>query len=460
MLEDVNGGTASEKLRNEQEAFKKVPLIYRAVRLRCDSITRVPVKIFENGVEVDDWQFQDEIGFKKWLWRSEASLLLRGASFTVKLKNEYGSDKGIELLNPFSVIIKVDADDNIFFQQQINGKTYPATGYWDKEDMVYLNEYNSTDDIGAGDSATKVAMDNARVSHYVTFFSSQFFGNGAMPVTLVTLPEGTKPDEVKRVENFFARAIQGVRNAFRVMGVSGETKVTVLTPDIKSLDLTNVDARTIDNIAWAFDIPKTVLTSDSANYATAETEYNSFISQTIVSRCHYYEQEIKRQFKEYGIEVQFNPQEMHEMQKDENQRADALTKYVQAGMRLEVACSILGIDIPEEFIDEIKNTPKATVTEKVPGPVPAPAGPDAGAVKADLQLWERKAVKRLKEGESAQVEFKSAHIPAPAIKSIHEALGGAKTPREVNNIFSSALESVDGPLFIKGMGRIYIGEKV
>jgi DNA-binding transcriptional regulator YdaS (Cro superfamily) len=71
----------------------------------------------------------------------------------------------------------------------------------------------------------------------------------------VTLPDGAKPDEVKRVENFFQNMIQGVRKAFRVIGVSGETKLTTLTPDIKNLDLEKVDARTIDNIAFAFDRP-------------------------------------------------------------------------------------------------------------------------------------------------------------------------------------------------------------
>jgi HK97 family phage portal protein len=427
-LDEVSGISTSEKIRNEQDAYKKVPLVFRAVRLRCDSLSRVPVKIFENGVEVEDWQFSEQISFRRWLWHTEASLILRGASFTVKLLNEYGAEKGIEVLNPFSVIIKTGQDDSVWFQQQLNGKTYPAQGYWSEDEMVYIREYNPTDDIGIGDSATKVSLENSRVSHYVTFFNSNFFANGAMPITLVTLPAGTKPDETKRVENFFQRAIGGIRNAFRVLGVSGEANVTTLTPDIKSLDLDKVDARTVDNIAYAFDIPKTVLTSQSANFATAKVEYQNFLSQTIWSRANFLQAEVNRQFKEYGIEIKFDIQEMPEMQADENERADAFSKYTQAGIRPEIACAILGIDIPEEYQTEIASlgiAPKETT----------PVEP----IKSDLMKWEKKSLKRLKEEGKALVGFKSDIIGKNLTVKIESLLSEATTPQEVKKIFQEQL---------------------
>jgi hypothetical protein len=270
----------------------------------------------------------------------------------------------------------------------------------------------------------------------MTRFASTFFENGAMPVVVMGLPANTQGPERERVENFFKKSIQGIRNAFRVLAVTGEIKPTVISPPLSELALTEVSAAAIMNIAWAFDIPKTILTADSANYATAETEYRIFTEQTIVPRCRFMESALNPFLAEHDVRIEFAPDELNEMQEDEGSRASAWKTYVDGGMSPELAAEILGVDIPENYKGERWKKP-----QPVPAPLVAaqqePKKPDA-VDKADdeMKRWEKKSLKRLKEGKSPQVEFESDHL-SDALKSVtYNALSLAHTESDIKAIFN------------------------
>ena len=82
-------------LSNVQEAYARIPLFHRAFNLRCHGIKRIPFYFTESGSdEKADWIFEDSIHFKDWLYFSEASILLRGASFTLILHDKDGKPTG------------------------------------------------------------------------------------------------------------------------------------------------------------------------------------------------------------------------------------------------------------------------------------------------------------------------------------------------------------------------------
>jgi HK97 family phage portal protein len=438
MDEMVNGSQKKSTVQDEHESYDKVPIIYRAVRLRCNALTRVPVYVYpgdsEEPLDEAEYPFQGSLPINKHLWLAEASLLLKGASFTLILKNAMEQSTGeLQFLNPFTMSVILDRAGEISRFEQ--GKDGGQKQTWPVDDILYWQEYDPTDSKTGSTSAAGVSLGSAQMRHYLGRFSSEFFEKGAMPVMIVGLPTGTQQAERERVESFFKKTLQGIKNAFRIVAVSGEVKPTILTPAMNTLAVPDLSAYTREDIAYAFDIPETVLSSKAASYATASSDYRSFLEQTIVPRCWYYEEAFNKYLKEQGYRIEFAPDEMSEMQEDENQRATAFKTYVDGGMTPELASEILGIDVPENFKGEMFKKQLAPIIN-VPPVVPKDQPKDMTQAKDEMKKWEKKSLKRLKEGKSAQVEFESDALPESLRTVMYNALGIARSEEDVRAIFN------------------------
>ncbi|HUK34788.1 MAG TPA: phage portal protein, partial [Vicinamibacterales bacterium] len=289
------GSARKTTVRNEPDGYLKVPAIFHSLRMRCDGLTRVPLYLWQGDEEVERWPFEDTLTVQTLLWTSEAAILLHGASYFVRLIDaNYGGWVGLQPLNPFTVNQKLVAVTNedksvtreLRFWQQVDGKRYPTREQhkdemWPRSEMFYLRDYNPTDDVGPGTSAASVALMSTQVKHYISRFAAQFFENGAMPVTMLQVPEGTESAEKKRVEDTFRSIMQGVKNAFRLIAYEGTVKPEILTPELKSMELEKLTDTAMSDIASAFGIPKTLLTGENANYAEAEVQKRNFIQDTI-----------------------------------------------------------------------------------------------------------------------------------------------------------------------------------
>lgn len=372
----------ANRVSDEAAAYSRVPLIFRAIRLRTSALSRVPVYVYQGTSEepIDSYAFEDSLPLAKLLVLSELSLLLKGAAFNLKLSNSFsqslpsGFVRGLQWLNPFTIQYQQQQSKLYFWQQLPGGERYPKDKqFWTVEDFFYLREFNPLDDLGWGISPTSVALNDGAILSSVTAFLANFFTGDALPVTLVTLAKDTLDPERERVQNWFLKKLRGLRDkAYRVLAITGDIKIEKLNDELKTMDFAGVDQHAIADIAWAFDIPKTLLTSDSANFATASSEYRTFLEYTIIPRATYYETEINNLLELAGTDqhIEFAPQEMTELQEDEAIRAGSLRALTDAGVPLDAALDILGYDISEKA--------QASIDKKLAAPPVVPPVPTNG----------------------------------------------------------------------------------
>jgi HK97 family phage portal protein len=437
-----------------KDAFSRVALIYRAVKLRCNTITRVPVYFYGGGdKELEQYPFEDQLPFSDWLWLNEAALLLAGASYTVRLRNQYAREKGLQWLNPFTVKPEL-VNGKIIFTQTIEGQ---QKGKWGEDEIIYLREFSPLDDVGPGISATSVAAEDGRTLRAVSQFLGNFFESGAMPVTLLTIkglpaaaPQGAPAGERERIERFFKKMMTKVKNAFRVLAVGNDVDLKTITPLLNSFDIDKLDTHSIAGVAWAFDIPKSVLTSDSANYATATTEYEIYLRNTIIPRCNFFEAKFNKFLSDYDCRIEFAPEEMLENQENEWRRAQSLKSMTDAGLPILAALDILGYNLSDKA--------QAVLNEALAKPAPPPPAPvvvspvqtnpanevdqtttDTNAVTVrmveDLSKWMRKSLKSLEGGKLPLVDFESEAIPDDMKMKVNTGLAKATTPHEIKEAF-------------------------
>jgi len=411
----------TNSISNVQEAYSHVPLVYRGVRMRCDAISSVPVKIY-SGEKESPWPYPTDI--RELVWKTEAALLGAGVAYILKLRNRV---KVVDLqwLNPFTVTAQADSTGRLTFSQ--SGQSWP------QEDMIFIKEFSYANDLTSGISTVQACLNDAALMNYQTRFASRFFEGGAMPMTLWSVEGSLTDDEQKRVQNFITRTASGVGNAWRNLFLRTKVEPHSLTQDLDKMTMPELYQQATKNIANAFGIPVNMFMGDD-NFASAEEHRLGYWQDVIRPRARMIEDALNKQLLEaLKLRAEFMFDEMDIFQEDESQRADSLYKLVQAGVPTGDAMQILGYDLPEgrEFAQYNVMPEPEPVEPQEPKPMP---------LDEELGKWQKKSIKRLERGKGADCPFESDIIPAGMLAEIHDALKLCVTVEEVEKVFDGTYE--------------------
>ena len=422
--------------------YKRVPILFRAVQLRCDALASVPAKIYEGKEQEKAWPFPTRLSELLWKW--EASCLLSGAAFGEIVANKNGYRKDMRYRNPFDMT--VDYKNGLYnFRQNSSGATWindPASGSYQ---MFYLPEFDPSQDVNPGTGSAMASNVDVKLLYALSKFPELYFEGGAMPVTLLGV-EASDKGEIERIQSWFRRSATAIKNAFRVLGVrANSVTATTITPPLKDMVFGEISAMSKSNIAVAFGIKQTMLFSEAANYATAQEDRLSFYEDTIKPRAKLFEDALNNQvLKREGLRLEFKFEEMDIFQEDEGDRADLLNKLVTAGLPVEVALDMAGYELTEEqaamlsahqeqLDDRLDDSTNENLSQN-----PRFGGDDDSQV-SELRKWQKMAEKRVKEGKPLR-EFESSILEP----SLHGAIAGAletvKTVDDVRRVFEPVIE--------------------
>ena len=408
--------------------YKRVPILFRAIQLRCDALSSVPVNIYKGKENEVEWPYPTKLG--ELLWRWEASCLLSGAAFGELVTNKSGYRKDIRYRNPFDMTVKY-TNGILDFRQNSSGATWKNDLRAGTYEMFYLAEYDPSQDVLPGVGAAIASKIDAKLLYAISKFPEMYFEGGAMPVTLLGIDSNDR-NEIERIQNWFKRSATAVKNAFRVLGVrSGSITPVTLTPPLKDLAFTELNEIAKDNIAMAFGIKQTLLDSEAANYATAAEDRLAFYEDTIKPRARLFEDALNAQLLERdGLRLEFKFNEMDIFQEDEGDRADLLNKFVTAGLPVEVALELAGYELTEEQ-SSMLNSHQTQLDERRDS-MPVDERTD------ELRKWQKFAEKRVKEGKPIR-EFETSVIEPSLHGAISGALENVKTVEDVRHLFDSVI---------------------
>lgn len=414
-----------DKVSDVQKAFSYVPIIFHAINLRADTLSSVKFNLYDENDEVVDWPF--DVAQSDLIHDLESALLVKGAGYVEPAKNPSGLLKNLVWVNPNTITMKYENKKFIFTQ---DGN---AAGNWEnipsekKYGLLYFRLFDLKDDVSPGRSPTEVALTAGGLLHYSARFSSRFFENGAMPLTILSVPTNITDPERDRTENWFKRQVQGISNAWKVFAVRGEVKAQTLMPDIDKMTLPELRKEARKDVSYAFGIPLSMLEEDAAYAASAGVHRKSFYQDTIRPHGQWMENRFNQQLFNLvrvngkRLHCKFAFDELDIFQEDESTRSASLLNLVAAGFDVLTAADVLGYDLTDEQIAAID---AQALTSNITTP-------------ADLQKskWMRKALKSLEKGKSACVMFDSDIIPADEHSRIMGQLMGALTPAEVRRAF-------------------------
>jgi len=140
--------------------YSRVPILYRAIQLRCDALSTVPFRLVKGESEIE-WQYPTSLSRLLWQW--EAGLLLRGAAYGEIIANKSGIRKDIQYRNPFDMNVQYMNTGELVFKQNSSGATWTNDLRAGKYEMLYIAEYDPTQDILPGVGAGRASTIDAKM---------------------------------------------------------------------------------------------------------------------------------------------------------------------------------------------------------------------------------------------------------------------------------------------------------
>jgi len=160
-----------------------------------------------------------------------------------------------------------------------------------------------------------------------------------------------------------------------------------------------------------------------------------------------------------GYVLDFDYESLDAFQQDAKYQAETAKAFKDLGMPLLMALDKAGVELTDEERQILMDLEKEPEPEPVPPqleqanetttnePQGEPIAEDKPqeemslAKATDLQAWQRKAIKRLKESGSAACSFKSTNISDDENANIEETLKECLTNDEIKAVFSGKSEA-------------------
>jgi HK97 family phage portal protein len=415
---------------DEHGAYMAVAWVSRCLEMRCNALAAIPAVVYPGmSDKAIEWEFADAL--PQMLWMIEADLQLYGAAYWLRERNLV-KDKGFRRLHPSTITPKFSAETGLtHFERKVNGKTVNLS----PDELLYFWSPNLEAETGPGKGWVSRVLAESDVAHNINQFAAGFFERGAIMATVLSVEGNPGDKELDRLEAWWKRMLHGVRKAFETVAVRAIVKPVPVGSPPADLAMSDLTLRVREQIATAAGVPQTML-EDAANYATATEHHQAFYTETVVPEALRIQAVYNAQlFKPQALRLDLDYHALDIFQEDEAERAAALQQLVGAGVPLDIAMQMLGMELPGEMTYDELVARKEQEQEQAfqrQQQLAATARPDA---RGEMRRWQSKALKALRAGKSAQVEFETDDIDADAQAVIRDRLALARDEGEVKAAF-------------------------
>ena len=334
-----------------------VPFIRRAVNLRANAVSRVPLTLQKGDTDLTDRrEWQGLMGnIAPLMWRTELAMCLAPyGGYWRRTQNRFGANPTPEWLLPHAMWPNITAADGLRnFRYTHPWGTVDAgrVEYLNPKDVVYF-WYPSVDRAnwpGPPPGETALAAGKALASQDA--FVSQYFDRGAIKATLLSVPKNAQKEERDKLRDWWRGIVGGVRNAWRTVVVQEDIKPIIIGDGVQAAISRDLAQLYRQDTAAAFGIPETMLMQGAANYATAISDRISFYEETVFPELDLLLKAINTQWLQptYGVELVAHPERTEARQDAQVQQASAITDLVgQPVLTVDEGRAWLGMDpLPE-----------------------------------------------------------------------------------------------------------------
>jgi len=159
-------------------------------------------------------------------------------------------------------------------------------------------------------------------------------------------------NERDRLKTWWRDLVSGIRNVFATEIVNADSVTPVVIGEgLSELSNATLTGEKRQDIATALGVPQSVIFSESAGglggAGVVTMDERHFYDKTVLPETELIAEAWNSQLlAPLGLRIEFRPETLDVYQEDENQRAAAFATYVNAGLPLEVAGPMVGLELP------------------------------------------------------------------------------------------------------------------
>lgn len=451
---------ATEAPEDPASLYGIVAAIFRAMNLNAEAVANLPFAVMRGENEIDnsdDWK--NEVGFMQnprelfRLWR--LSLAMHNRAYGFMEGNRV--IKNLRYIVPTTITPLADINGLTGFKRQLGTV---STQYSLKDKRIFwMFRLDHTTELLPSENTEYRAMAAAGgILYYADYYVQSFLKRGGIKPTMLMVKGVPSREEREKIESIWDKVIHGwYKYLGKVFNAESITAVPI-GEGIENTKDTDFAESKISDIALASGIPLSLLLANSANYATAATEYMSWFRDSVVPWARFMEDCMNDQlFTPLGLHFEFRPEVSDPGQEDEVSRASAYQSYVSAGMLPSIAAQVVGIELPPGV--EYSALDPVEEPEEEPEPEPEVENGEEEEVEeeglpiakfipsvdqfSEMELWRTMAFRHLKRGESLAFEFEAKTIPADVADTIRRRLEVATNQDEIKSSFEDLIMPSD-----------------
>lgn len=383
-------------------AYQKVGTFRRGVDLRARSVAGLPWAIYGRGDEPVWTESTDRPDDLEWLrlrdalYTAEVSLTLFGAAYALKERSGR-RPTGLYWYNAASITPNYEEADIPSYTRRITTRD----NRWINETILAENILaifppDAMREMGPATPDAEAALMSAQVLFDLDSYAAENLRDGLMKTTIATAPGRRPPEEeARRAENWLTRNLWGRGKKREAKIFSGELKLVEVGSNLTNLASKDLAEHHQKTIATALGIPHSLMMSNAANYATAQTDVLQMLTNTSIPDARIIQDAFNEQvLNPLGLDLQFEPERAEAMQVAQDAQAQSTVSLYVAGLidRNEARIRV-NYDPQDDPEDEAPEPEPEVPTDEVPSE--EPEDDDAQPVRAlDVRRWRAKVEKR------------------------------------------------------------------
>lgn len=444
-----------------EDYYSSVAAVYRAANLTAGALANLPFALV-NDKSGEDYDVSDAWENKVGFMPSPRELIRLWRLSLFMNNSAYGFMEGNRVISQLRYIvpstIKPVVDNKLGltgFKRTIGTTT---TTYSLKERRIfYIWRLDHTTELLPSDHTEfKALMAAAGVLYYADYFTQNFFQRGGIKPTMLMVKGVPSREDREKIETIWDKVVHGWYKYLGKVFNAEAIEPHVIGEGIDNLKDSDLHQEKLSDISIAAGIPLSLLLSNSANYATAQTEYVSWYRDSIIPWADFMADIMTDQlFKLLGLRFEFRPEMTDPGQEDEVSRAQAYASYVNTGMLPSVAAQILGIELPpdmeyedldpdeEEEPEETTDNPQNVVlveptTDETPEEEAKSLAmrwvPTITQLR-EMELWQDIAFRKMRRGDNMDFPFELRALPENIGAQIQAKLRVAKVEGDILSAF-------------------------
>ena len=327
---------ASSGTKTAPELWQREPYLRRAVDVIARAVSDMPMEVLRGGepVEID-------LPLQTLLYQSAVSVVVNGYAYWLNTSTRSAID--VRWLSPGSIKPLYDnATGLVAFERTVGG----VQTRLDVDSVIYLWQPAINTETGPGVAPITAALGAAGVLDAITSYSATFFERGAVFPMLLTIDGNPAENELRRLESWWRRLVQGVASAWQTIAVRASVKPEIIGPPVSDMAMPELTETQRQAIATALGVPHSLVMSNAANYATASQDYISFYALTVIPMARLIVDAINEQLlAARGLEIVLRPERLEAYQSQNLETGATLQGLVTSGiMTADEAREVLGLE--------------------------------------------------------------------------------------------------------------------